>query len=157
MLGGGVKNSTVSVRLSVYNVFGRTTGRILMSDCSFDRKYRNRKLLLLLISIFFRKSISIDRYIDFRSINVSIFDNFSSLGMLHIILDQFWALNMNPAIFFRKSISIDRYYRFSIDQCIDFWQIFEFRHVVYHSRSVFGPEHESGNICSKIDIDRSIY
>ena len=62
--------------------------------------------------------------------NVPIFVefNFSSLGMLHIILDQFWALNTNPAIFFWK-MDIDRYiyiilyidfHRLSIDQCIDF-------------------------------------
>ena len=56
--------------------------------------------------------------------------------------------------FFSK-INIDRsIYRFSVDQCIDFWQIFEHSHVAYHSGSVFGPEHESGNIFSKIDIDR---
>ena len=65
-------------------------------------------------AIYFRKAISIDRYIDFRSINVSIFDKFSSLRILHIILDQFWALNTNPAVFFSK-IDIDRY--------IDFWPI----------------------------------
>ena len=58
-------------------------------------------------ALFFRKSISIDRYIDFQSINISIFDKFSNIGVLHIILDQFWPLNTNPALFFRKSRSID--------------------------------------------------
>ena len=96
----------VSVCLSVYNFFRRTTGRILMSDSSFDRKCPREKTFTIGDIDFFRKSISIDRYIDFRSINVSLFDKFSNIAMLHIVLDQFWALNMNPAIFFRKSISI---------------------------------------------------
>ena len=113
MLGGGVKNGTVSVCLSVcvcvcvYNFFGRTTGRILMSDSPFDRKCPREKTFTIVDVDYFRKSISIDRYIDFRSINVSIFDKFSNIAMLHIILDQFWAPNMNPAIFFSK-IDIDR-------------------------------------------------
>ena len=107
-----------SVCVCVYNFFGRTTGRILMSDSSFDRKCPREKTFTIVDIDFFRKSISIDRYIDFRSINVSIFDKFSKIAMLHIILDQFWALNIyNPTIFFsirqyffRKSISIDRNY-----------------------------------------------
>ena len=108
------------------------------------------KLLLLSISIFFENQY---RSIDFRSINVSIFDKFSSLGILHIILDQFWALNTNPAIFFSK-IDISIFTTRSINVYIDFRQILESRHVTYHSGSVLGPEHESGNICS---MDRSIY
>ena len=81
-----------------------------MSDSAFDRKCPGEKTFTIVDIDVFRKSISIDRYIEFRSINVSIFGNFSSLGMLYIILDQFWALNMNPAIFFSKiDISIDRY------------------------------------------------
>ena len=95
------------VCVSVYNFFGRTTGRILMSDSSFDRKCPRKKTFTIFDVDFFRKSISINRYIDFRSINVSIFDKFSNIAMFHIILDQFWALIMNPAIFFRKSISIE--------------------------------------------------
>ena len=97
----------VCLCVCVYNFFGRTTGRILTSDSSFDRKCPRDKTFTIVDINFFRKSISIDRYIDFRSINVSIFDKFSNIAMLHIILDQFWVLNMNPAIFFRKSISID--------------------------------------------------
>ena len=87
------------------------------------------------------KSISIDRYIDFQSINVSIFEKFSNIGMSHIILDQFLVLNRNPASFFRKLIWIDR---FSIDQLIRFRKILEFRHVAYHSGSIFGPKYEFG-------------
>ena len=97
----------VSVCACVYNFFGRTTGRILMSDSSFDRKCPREKTFTIVDIDFFRKSISIDRYIDFRSINVSIFAKFSNIAMLHIIMDQFLALNMNPAIFFSK-IDIDR-------------------------------------------------
>ena len=116
-----------------------------------------KKLLLLSISILLK--INIDRSIyRFWSINVSIFDKFSSIGMLHTILDKFWALNQNPAISFRKSISIDRYIDLlSINVYIDFWQILESRHAAYRSGSVLCPEPESGNIFSKIYIDRSIY
>ena len=73
-----------------------------MSDSLFERKCPGDETFTIVDIDFFRKSISIDRCIDFRSINVSIFDKFSSLGMLHIILDQFLALNTNPAILFSK-------------------------------------------------------
>ena len=74
MSGGGVKNG--SFRLSVCvstTFFGRTTGQILMSDSSFDRKCPGEKTFTIVDIDFFRKSISIDRYIDFRSIDISIF------------------------------------------------------------------------------------
>ena len=40
---------------------------------------------------------------------ISTYFTLCKLCMLHIILDQFWALNTNPTISFRKSISIDVY------------------------------------------------
>ena len=140
----------------VYNFFGRTTGRILMSDSLFERKCPGDETFTIVDIDFFskinidrfsidqcidfrqileyrhvayhsgsvlgpeheyfwqyfcRKSISIDRYIDFHDFR-SICVNFSSLGMLHISMDQFWALKTNSALFFRKSISIDQYMDF---------------------------------------------
>ena len=124
------------------------------------------------MSIFFENQ--------YRSIDISIFGRSMyrflpnpNIAMLHIILDQFLALNMNPAIFFRKSISIESTDNRYIDRSIlifdrsmyRFCQILEHSHVAYHSGSVLGPEHESGNIFFEnryrsIDIlifDRSMY
>ena len=55
--------------------------------------------------------------------------------------------------FFSK-INIDRsIHRFSVGQCIDFWQILESRHVAYHSGSVLGLNMNPAIFFSKIDID----
>ena len=60
VLGGGVKNGTVSVCVcvcvSVYNFFVRTTGHILKSDSSFDRKCPREKTFTIFDVDFFRKS-----------------------------------------------------------------------------------------------------
>ena len=94
MLGGGVKNATVSVCVCVcacvYNFFGRTTGRILTSDSSLDRKCPKEKTVTIVDIDFFRKSISIDRYI--------IYEHESGNILSKIDIDR-------PKI----DISIDRY------------------------------------------------
>ena len=119
MLGGGVKNDTVSVCVSVcvcvYNFFGRTTGRFLMSDSSFDRKCPREKIFTIVDIDFFRKSISIDRYIiDFRSINVSIFDIFE-YGRVAYHTGSVFGPEHESGIHFSK-FDIDRsIYRFSVD------------------------------------------
>ena len=67
---------------------------------------------------FVRKSIPIDQYIDFRSIDVSILKKLSNIVMLHIILDQFLGPENESGIIFSK-IDTDRsIYRFSIDPCL---------------------------------------
>ena len=65
-----------------------------MSDSSFDRKCPGEKTFTIVDIDYFSKInidrsiylFSVDRYIDFRSINISIFDNLSSLGMLLFVV-----------------------------------------------------------------------
>ena len=55
---------------------------------------------------------SIDRCIDFQSIDLSIFQILWNIGMLHIILDPFLCPEYKSIIFFGKSIMTDRYISF---------------------------------------------
>ena len=120
----------------------RTTGQILMGDSSFNRKYLEHETFLQFF-IDIERSIyrfSIDNCIDFWRILEYSNSRLEWSRMLHIIPDQFCALNTNPALVSRKFISI---YRCSIDKYIDFWPILRYSHVAYHFGSVLGPEHES--------------
>ena len=93
---------------------------IAHSLSSFDRKFLQHETFA-----FFLK-IDIE-----RSINVSIFDKFSNMGVLHISVDQFWALKPNRALFLSKidfrSISVWIFDRsvWIFDEyescCISFW------------------------------------
>ena len=69
----------LKIDISVYRYRFRTTRPILVSDSSFDRKYATHEAFTIVNIDFLPKSISIDRYINFRSMNVSIFEKFSNI------------------------------------------------------------------------------
>ena len=72
-----IDRSKIDISVDRYRF--RTTRPILVSESSFDRKYATHETFIIVDINFFPKSISIDGYIDFRSINVSIFEKFSNI------------------------------------------------------------------------------
>ena len=72
-----IDRSKIDISVDRYRF--RTTGPILASDSSFDRKYATHETFTIVDIDFFPKFTSIDRYIDFRSMNVSIFEKFSNI------------------------------------------------------------------------------